>query len=60
MDLSTTPRRPPDGVADHQKRRIAKSVFSIRSLVNVEDTEFTANEEEHNAGEFLQILFRVM
>lgn len=55
MDLSTTPRRPPDGVADHQKTRVAKSVFSIRSLVDVEDSVFAANDVEHNAGKFINI-----
>ena len=57
MDLSTTPRRPPEGVAEHQKMRIAKSVFSIRSLVDVEDSEFTGNEEERNKGQINFILF---
>ncbi|XP_029033926.2 homeobox protein aristaless-like isoform X1 [Osmia bicornis bicornis] len=39
MDLSTTPRRATDGVGDLQKTRVAKSVFSIRSLVDVEEAE---------------------
>ncbi|XP_008207398.1 homeobox protein aristaless [Nasonia vitripennis] len=38
MDLSTTPRRPAEAVAELQKTRVAKSVFSIRSLVDVEDS----------------------
>ncbi|XP_066588810.1 homeobox protein aristaless-like [Prorops nasuta] len=38
MDLSTTPRRPTEGLSSElQKTRVAKSVFSIRSLVDVED-----------------------
>ncbi|KAF7398474.1 homeobox protein aristaless-like [Vespula maculifrons] len=46
MDLSTTPRRATDGLSDLQKTRVAKSVFSIRSLVDVEEAEFPVNEEE--------------
>lgn len=45
MDLSTTPRRATEGVGgDLQKTRVAKSVFSIRSLVDVEEAEVPANE----------------
>ncbi|XP_011703352.1 PREDICTED: homeobox protein aristaless-like [Wasmannia auropunctata] len=46
MDLSTTPRRATEGVGDLQKTRVAKSVFSIRSLVDVEETEFPAQDDE--------------
>ncbi|XP_063977788.1 homeobox protein aristaless-like isoform X2 [Diachasmimorpha longicaudata] len=58
MDLSTTTRRPPDaGAADHivQKttanHRVAKSVFSIRSLVDVEDAELPGNDESNRTYE---------
>lgn len=53
MDLSTTPRRATDGLSDLQKTRVAKSVFSIRSLVDVEEAEFPMNEEEIINGESL-------
>lgn len=43
MDLSTTQRRPADGVIDIQKTRVAKSVFSIRSLVELEDNNTSQN-----------------
>ncbi|KAG7201575.1 hypothetical protein KM043_004320 [Ampulex compressa] len=46
MDLSTTPRRAAEGVGDLQKTRVAKSVFSIRSLVDVEEADVPANEED--------------
>ncbi|CAD1472048.1 unnamed protein product, partial [Heterotrigona itama] len=45
MDLSTTPRRMTETVADLQKTRVAKSVFSIRSLVNVEEAELPVVED---------------
>ncbi|XP_012344595.1 ALX homeobox protein 1-like, partial [Apis florea] len=45
MDLSTTPRRITEGVADLQKTRVAKSVFSIRSLVDVGDTDLSEVED---------------
>ncbi|XP_011503642.1 PREDICTED: uncharacterized protein LOC105366786 [Ceratosolen solmsi marchali] len=55
MDLSTTSRRPAENVAELQKTRVAKSVFSIRSLVNVDETTNTISgkdrvfeEEESN------------
>ncbi|XP_050448579.1 homeobox protein aristaless-like [Cataglyphis hispanica] len=48
MDLSTTPRRATDGVGDIQKTRVAKSVFSIRSLVNVEEAELPTQDNEPN------------
>ncbi|KYN33296.1 hypothetical protein ALC56_12445 [Trachymyrmex septentrionalis] len=46
MDLSTTPRRTTEGVGDLQKTRVAKSVFSIRSLVDVEETELPTQDDE--------------
>lgn len=46
MDLSTTPRRAAEGVGDLQKTRVAKSVFSIRSLVDVEETELPVQDDE--------------
>lgn len=49
MDLSTTPRRAAEGVGDLQKTRAAKSVFSIRSLVDVEETE---QDEERPQSKF--------
>lgn len=52
MDLSTTPRRATDGVGDIQKTRVAKSVFSIRSLVNVEEAELPAQDNERSPSEF--------
>lgn len=56
MDLSMTPRRPPDGV-ELQKTRVAKSVFSIRSLVDVGDADLTSsNEDERNLGESFELL----
>lgn len=48
MDLSTTPRRPTDGVGDLQKTRVAKSVFSIRSLVDVEEAELPTLDDERS------------
>ncbi|TGZ56365.1 Uncharacterized protein DBV15_08855 [Temnothorax longispinosus] len=48
MDLSTTPRRAAEGVGDLQKTRVAKSVFSIRSLVDVEETELPAQDDERS------------
>lgn len=60
MDLST-PRRPTDGVPDIQKttsnhqQRVAKSVFSIRSLVDIGDVDLPNNihqERSQNTGEF--------
>lgn len=48
MDLSTTPRRATEGVGDLQKTRVAKSVFSIRSLVDVEEAEVPAQEDERS------------
>lgn len=48
MDLSTTPRRTTEGIADLQKTRVAKSVFSIRSLVNVEEAEVPIAEDTEN------------
>ncbi|XP_032689566.1 homeobox protein aristaless-like isoform X1 [Odontomachus brunneus] len=48
MDLSTTPRRATEGVGDLQKTRVAKSVFSIRSLVDVEEAEVPAQESERS------------
>ncbi|KZC10995.1 hypothetical protein WN55_01695 [Dufourea novaeangliae] len=45
MDLSTTPRRATEGVSDLQKTRVAKSVFSIRSLVDVEEADLPAAED---------------
>lgn len=53
MDLSTTPRRATEGVGDLQKTRVAKSVFSIRSLVDVEETELPAQEDERSPSESL-------
>lgn len=53
MDLSTTPRRATEGVGDLQKTRVAKSVFSIRSLVDVEETELPAQDDERPSSEFL-------
>lgn len=69
MDLSTTTRRPPDAtgnpstgnVGEHiggQKsgnhHRVAKSVFSIRSLVDVEDADLPNDEGNHSGyGEFI-------
>jgi len=52
MDLSTTPRRATEGVGDLQKTRVAKSVFSIRSLVDVEETELPAQDDERPPSEF--------
>ncbi|KAK0082140.1 hypothetical protein PV325_011003 [Microctonus aethiopoides] len=49
MDLSTTPRRGQDGVVDMHKTsslRVAKSVFSIRSLVDVEDADLPGNNND--------------
>ncbi|KYM88353.1 hypothetical protein ALC53_02835 [Atta colombica] len=46
MDLSTTPRRTTEGVGELQKTRVAKSVFSIRSLVDVEETELSTQDDE--------------
>ncbi|KYN01521.1 hypothetical protein ALC62_07703 [Cyphomyrmex costatus] len=46
MDLSTTPRRAAESVGDLQKTRVAKSVFSIRSLVDVEETELPTQDDE--------------
>ncbi|KMR04570.1 homeobox protein aristaless-like protein [Lasius niger] len=55
MDLSTTPRRATDGVGDIQKTRVsqrgvreAKEVFSIRSLVDVEEAELPAQDVERS------------
>ncbi|XP_076279252.1 homeobox protein aristaless [Lasioglossum baleicum] len=45
MDLSTTPRRATEGVGDLQKTRVAKSVFSIRSLVDVEEADIPAADD---------------
>lgn len=54
MDLSTTPRRgletsPRRGLetspSDLQKTRVAKSVFSIRSLVDIGDTDLPIPDE---------------
>ena len=45
MDLSTTPRRATEGVGDLQKTRVAKSVFSIRSLVDVEEADLPAADD---------------
>ncbi|XP_076659183.1 homeobox protein aristaless [Halictus rubicundus] len=45
MDLSTTPRRATEGVGDLQKTRVAKSVFSIRSLVDVEEADIPATDD---------------
>lgn len=56
MDLSTTPRRAAEGVGDLQKTRVAKSVFSIRSLVDVEETELPAQDDERPSSKFT--LFR--
>lgn len=53
MDLSTTPRRAAEGVGDLQKTRVAKSVFSIRSLVDVEETELPAQDDERPPSESL-------
>jgi len=53
MDLSTTPRRATEGVGDLQKTRVAKSVFSIRSLVDVEEAELPAQDDERSPSEFL-------
>lgn len=54
MDLSTTPRRATDGVVgDLQKTRVAKSVFSIRSLVDVEETELPVQDDELSPSESL-------
>ncbi|OAD61501.1 hypothetical protein WN48_00443 [Eufriesea mexicana] len=53
MDLSTTPRRVAEG--DLQKTRVAKSVFSIRSLVDVEEVELPAAEDSEKA----QIVFTI-
>lgn len=56
MDLSTTPRRITEGVADLQKTRVAKSVFSIRSLVDVGDTDLSEVEDnEKIQSEFLPL-----
>ncbi|KOX70852.1 hypothetical protein WN51_02276 [Melipona quadrifasciata] len=61
MDLSTTPRRMTETVADLQKTRVAKSVFSIRSLVNVEEAELPVVEdtekqsESHDDPSFFQV-----
>ncbi|XP_017888944.1 homeobox protein aristaless-like [Ceratina calcarata] len=49
MDLSTTPRRATDGVSDLQKTRVAKSVFSIRSLVDVEEAEVPVVEDSESS-----------
>ena len=51
MDLSTTPRRMTETVADLQKTRVAKSVFSIRSLVNVEEAELPVVEDTEKQSE---------
>lgn len=61
MDL-TTPRRPTDGVSDLQKttnnqHRVAKSVFSIRSLVDVEDADNLQRENIQHTGEFINFIF---
>jgi len=53
MDLSTTPRRATEGVGDLQKTRVAKSVFSIRSLVDVEEAELPAQDDERSPSESL-------
>ncbi|XP_029156545.1 homeobox protein aristaless-like [Nylanderia fulva] len=54
MDLSTTPRRATDGVGDIQKTRVAKSVFSIRSLVDVEEAELPAQDVESSPNHSLR------
>ncbi|XP_024875513.1 homeobox protein aristaless-like isoform X1 [Temnothorax curvispinosus] len=54
MDLSTTPRRAAEGVGDLQKTRVAKSVFSIRSLVDVEETELPAQDDERSPNHSLR------
>ena len=55
MDLSTTQRRPADGVVEIQKTRVAKSVFSIRSLVELEDNNAAPAEEDcRNSGIYLK------
>ncbi|XP_072751598.1 aristaless-related homeobox protein [Anoplolepis gracilipes] len=54
MDLSTTPRRATDGVGDIQKTRVAKSVFSIRSLVDVEEAELPAQDNERSSNHSLR------
>ncbi|KAH0953619.1 hypothetical protein HN011_000488, partial [Eciton burchellii] len=51
MDLSTTPRRATEGVGDLQKTRVAKSVFSIRSLVDVEEAELPAQDDERSPNQ---------
>lgn len=54
MDLSTTPRRATEGVSDLQKTRVAKSVFSIRSLVDVEEAELPSQDDECSPSEFFK------
>lgn len=61
MDLSTTPRRATDGVGDIQKTRVAKSVFSIRSLVDVEEAELPAQDECSPSESYCWIIsFRII
>jgi len=56
MDLSTTPRRTTEGVGELQKTRVAKSVFSIRSLVDVEETELPTQDDERPQSKSLDSL----
>lgn len=58
MDLSTTPRRIPEGVSELQKTRVAKSVFSIRSLVDVGETEL-ADDMEKTQSEFRHVTISI-
>ena len=58
MDLSTTPRRTVEGVGELQKTRVAKSVFSIRSLVDVEETELPTQDDERPQSESLDSLLK--
>lgn len=53
MDLSTTPRRATESLGDLQKTRVAKSVFSIRSLVDVEEAEVPVQEGERSPSKSL-------
>lgn len=52
MDLSTTQRQPADGVGELRKTRVAKSVFSIRNIVDVEESGLTINEDGELNGKF--------
>lgn len=59
MDLSTRQREPQ--LADNCKMRVAKSVFSIRSLVDLGDGSEKADAEEnvtpeHRSGEWTTFL----